>query len=214
MSNIASDNFDSLTATTDLNGRTASGGGTWTATAGAFVGATGGGKVTSNSVSRAQATHSATPGTADYTVSADITVTSSGKTSLGVMARYQDASNHFWGIWLGGTWAIYKRVGGTDTRIDADGAATPVPTSVVNIVLSVSGSHTGPIQLTLKSGATTLATATSSDAGLDAAGSAGIKDNFSDAANSSTFDNWSADTIASASLVVPPMAMHYMMMRH
>lgn len=183
---FADDTFAGTT-TSDLGGQSASDGGTWTARdgTGTVVG-NGAGAIGSGSASRGGYYHSGTPASADYTVSGDITITSSGKSSLSLAARMNTASNEQYFIrWSGGIpgWEIYRRTGGSETSM-WNGASGTVPTTTVAATLEVSGSN---ISLYLNGSLAQTVT----NSAITSAGKAGIYNFFADAGGS-TIDNFSA----------------------
>lgn len=196
MTIFAADTFAG-TAASDLGGQSASDGGSWTARdgTGAISGNGAGGVGSASSGGRFGYYHSGSPPSADYAVSAVISVTSAGKSSIAVAARMNTgATEQYFAAWDGGggVWYIAKRVGGTDTT-PWTGAAGTVPTTPVTAKLEVSGTD---ISLYLNG---SLAQ-TISDSSISAAGKAGIYNAFADVAGC-TVDDFSAETLLSAPVI-------------
>lgn len=185
-STFATDNFDGRSG--DLDGDTASGGGTWTDPAltnssTEFI-------VGSNQVTSDDATdwdayyHSATPPSANYYVQGTVFVTASGRLSMGPAIQVLDHNNWIGCYWHGGEgdWNIYKYVSGSLSLVD-DGEVTNPPTTARTVKLSRSGTT-----YTCTSDGVTVASGT--DTSFSNAEKAGIMANFAN--TDSTFDNFEA----------------------
>lgn len=163
---LTSDDFNRSDG--DLNGDTASGGGTWSDACG---GACNKINVASNQLTQTGGdfnwyTISTTLTDADYSADAQVTVGSSGHTSPGLLLR-GTASEGYFGYWAGGTWAIYKYTSSTLSSIGSGCSSTNPPTTTRTVLFSAVGSD-----LTLKSDGATVCTAT--DSSITAKGNGGV----------------------------------------
>jgi hypothetical protein len=194
MTIFASDDFNTLTATTELVGRVSTSGMVWTGDTGYYSGATGGGKITSSSsASRGAVLLGITPGI-NYIVSGIMKCNNTGKVPPWLLTRYQDANNLIFAGWLAGIWTIRKRSASVETQVDTDGSTTNNPTTDRTVDLIVSGISADPANIicTLKSDGVIVATAIINDTNLDAKGSAGIYNTSNEIGDVSSLDGWSA----------------------
>jgi len=144
--------YDTYTGTsgTDIRDHTPDTGGTWTATTAYFdISATGDSIYNSvNDATWAQAINSATPTSADYTVSADIKINSTtGDRNMGVCARMVNLTNGYCAYMVGAsgvpsTLYLTKVVSGVHTTLTSV-AMTRIHTNTFayHIELTVSGSN-------------------------------------------------------------------------
>lgn len=187
------DNFNSLGANTELNGRTTSGGaGTWSAVhaTGAILGTAGGTAVRSGSSGgrRVYLDVFTLAGSTHYS-QALMTVTSAAKVSLGLVVNCVNSSNtsldnRYIAYWFGGGpgWVLGKRVGGTESfPAGSNNTLSPATatrtarlyTDGANAILTVDGTTVHTLAL---------------DAGITGS-YVGILNNFADV-DSQTLEDW------------------------
>lgn len=183
--NFTSDTFDR--ANGDLDGDTASGGGTWTArdTLNTITVTTNKAQ-SNNNTARFGYYNSSTPGSANYTVGGDISVTSSLKVSLAVSLRMVTTAdgNNYNFDWEGGTWFLNKRVSAADTALGSYVGDDPsVATKTVSIKAAgttISATVAGTQRISVV------------DSAISAAGKPALYNGFADTAGAGTLDNWNA----------------------
>ncbi|SOD42354.1 hypothetical protein [Nitrosovibrio sp. Nv4] len=157
--------------------------------------------------------HSATPATADYSVSIDIYVASYTATNnlVGVVGRASTSVNTFYHARhsIGAGWQMYRFVSGAATQLGSAVAATLTPGNTYNLKLDMSGSA---IKLYVDSVATIEAT----DTGITSAGKAGIRafnNAYGTAINAEQLhiDNFSADEAGGGGggAAIPVFVNHY-----
>ena len=145
--------------------------------------------------------HSATPPSADYSVSADLFAKGANgdDSNTGVCGRVSTSANTFYmarfafisaGTW---GWQLYKFVGGTPTQLGSSSTDTLADESTTNIKLEMNGTA---IKL-YKAGSGT-ATISATDSAITAAGKAGIRFAGVTAETNTTgmhITSWTADTL-------------------
>lgn len=196
---FGSDNFLTLLAGVELNGRTASGGGSWSGTTGVLSGTavTGTSLTNTTNSGRGQQIYSTAPTGTDYSVQATMTQANNNRNSLGLVVRHTGAFRIYAYYDAGGSWRIVRRDDNNgDTRLDSNGSGTNPPgTGTRTVVLTVSGTSPS-ITLTLTSDGTTVASATLNNTSYDAKGQAGIYYINTDSSAFCTLDDWQADDTA------------------
>jgi hypothetical protein len=173
----------------ELQGKTATFGSTWTArdaTGGIFV-------INSNNVQSQSSAQdfgyyqNTSPNAADYTVQADISVTSSGKTSMGPAVRMnKSADQEYWVEWAGGStaWQLMKRTGGTTTQLGSNFTGNSPAVSTVTVKVQALGT-------TIIANIAGVVQISANDASISAPGRPGIENAFADVAGG-LLDNWIA----------------------
>jgi hypothetical protein len=150
--------------------------------------------------------NSATPPSADYSVSADITFESSqtGTNLIGVCGRMASGAATLYHAQyneVAGAWRLWKQVAGTFTQLGSDVSQTLTIGQTYNIKLEMIGTA-----IKLYRDGTVLISAT--DSAITAAGSAGIRINRSggtlDNAHGFVLDNFVADAGSAGNTVAVP----------
>lgn len=108
-------------------------GGTWNVAAGEYV---------QSSTSGAAFAVVGTGSWTDYAFKARIENAASGTGTMGLLGRYQDASNYYFVAYdrAGATFTLYKKVGGTNTQLGATYSATWAAGASKDVTLTFSGS--------------------------------------------------------------------------
>lgn len=200
------DDFDSIGADGELNGRSVSDGSgkVWSCSVLVIKGGSGGTNITSNTTAgRGPATVDWTPAGTDYSVAGTIYASSTGKQPLFLMARLTGGNYVMAGWGGGGSWSILNRDGGGD-HVLASGSTTNPPTTARACVLTISGVSPN-IAITLTSDGTTVASVSGvNNTAMDPKGLAGVLNYFSDVGSGTEYiDNWSATDTAAGAAVIP-----------
>lgn len=151
--------------------------------------------------------HTASPGTADYSVSADLFMkeTNGGLSFTGVSGRIDtSADTHYAARYSGGSidgWQLYKFVAGTATQLGSTSTQSLTDETSYNVKLEMLGTA---IKL-YKQGSGS-ATISATDSAISSAGNAGIRFSGSTSETNATgihLDNFSADTLYTSYTISP-----------
>lgn len=139
--------------------------------------------------------HSASPSSADYSVSSDFYVVSYSPAfnASGVVGRVSTSANTFYHARhrISGGWELYKRLSGTFTLLGSQTISTPAVGGTYNIKLDMVGS-------TIRLLADGVELVSIADASITAAGKSGLRISNASAQTTSEgfhFDNFSADEV-------------------
>lgn len=201
---ITSDNFNGIVATSDLVGRTASGGGTWAGDTGVFVGGTD--NILNLATSGRGQAQVGTPTGTDYSVQADIFAINTFN-SLGLLLRVQNSGTYIGLFWNSANWQIRRRDNGSGDTVVADGSAgVKNPSTTRNVKFTGTGvsGDSGHIILTAidTSDSTLLVSGVLNNTLYDSKGQPGVYFINTTTGGNSTIDNWQADDVGGTILTL------------